>query len=423
MRRLLPSIFRLLLSGKTSPFVFEAQEVALPPNPSSINLYIHLPFCRHICPFCPYVKELYNPESSAAYQRALIKELEGYRERWGEVNVDSVYFGGGTPSLTPEIIGETLDWIRGNFRLGGEVGVEVHPRDATSSVLKSLKDSGVNMVSLGVQTFNDRRLKVLGRDYDSKLAREACRRAMGAGFASVDIDLIFALPGQSVAEVEADISSALELGADQISAYPLIFFAYMPFRRELERTKASLPGRRAEREMLKAVVKATSAAGYQRTSVWSFNKPGARRYTTVTKDSFVGVGVGASTMMGEYFSVNTFSLPEYIGAAKNGLKPALATKLDDRDKLAYWLFWRCYDLAIDRGKLRGLFGRGLPFPIKGLLPLLGLLGVIEHKGDTVHLTERGAYLFHLIEKEYTHAYLEKLWGACLEEAWPQRVVI
>ena len=197
MRRLLPSIFRLLFSGKASPFVFEPQEVMLPSNPSSINLYIHLPFCRHICPFCPYVKEVYDPKQSAAYQRALIKELKGYRGRWGEVKVDSVYFGGGTPSLTPEIIGETLDWIKGNFRLNNEIGVEVHPRDATSPVLKSLKDSGVNMVSLGVQTFNDRRLKVLGRDYNSKLAREACRRVLGAGFSTVDIDLIFALPARA----------------------------------------------------------------------------------------------------------------------------------------------------------------------------------------------------------------------------------
>ena len=115
MRHLLPQILRLLLSGKTSPFVFEPQEVVLPPKPSSINLYIHLPFCRQLCPFCPYVKAVYDPESSAAYQRALIKELEGYRGRWGEVNVESVYFGGGTPSLTPEIVGETLEWISGEL--------------------------------------------------------------------------------------------------------------------------------------------------------------------------------------------------------------------------------------------------------------------------------------------------------------------
>lgn len=423
MRRLLPKVLRLLLSGKTSSFVFEPQEVVLPPEPSGINLYIHLPFCRRLCPFCPYVKEPYDPKQSAAYQRALIKELEGYRGRWGEVKADSVYFGGGTPSLTPEIVCDTLEWLRENFRLGGEIGVEVHPRDATGSVLKSLKGSGVNMVSLGVQSFNNRLLKVLGRDYDSDLAKEACGRVLGVGFAAVDIDLIFAIPDQSVEDVEADIGYALGLGADQISAYPLMFFDYMPFKSEMEKAKADMPGWRAERDMLKAAVKTASAAGYRRTSIWSFNKPGAMRYTTVTKDSFVGVGVGASTMMGDYFSMNTFSLPEYIGAAGRGLKPALATKLDDRDKLAYWLFWRCYDLAIDTVKLKGLFGRGLPSPIRGLLPLLKGLGVIERKGETVYLTERGAYLFHLIEKEYTHAYLERLWGACLKEAWPKRVVI
>jgi oxygen-independent coproporphyrinogen-3 oxidase len=423
MRRLLPQIFRLLLSGKTSSFVFEPQEVTLPPNPSGINLYIHLPFCRQLCPFCPYVKAVYDPESSAAYQRALIKELEGYRGRWGNASVESVYFGGGTPSLTPEIIGETLEWLKRNFHLGGEIGVEVHPLDATNSVLKSLRDSGVNMVSLGVQSFNDQLLKALGRDYDSNLAKEACQRVLGAGFATVDIDLIFAIPGQSVDELEDDIGYAVALGADQLSAYPLMFFAYMPFRQKLERAKAEMPGWWAEREMLKVAVKAASAAGYRRTSIWSFNKPEARRYTTVTKDSFVGVGVGASTMMGDYFSVNTFSLPEYIRATAKGLKPALAAKLDDRDKLAYWLFWRCYDLAIDTGKLKQLFGRGLPFPIRGLLPLLKGLGVIERRGDTIYLTESGAYLFHLIEKEYTHAYLERLWGACLKEAWPKRVVI
>lgn len=423
MKYLLPRIFRLLLSGKANPFVFEAQEVTLPPKPQSINLYIHLPFCRQICPFCPYVKAPYDPKQSAAYQRALIKELEGYKQRWGEVNVASVYFGGGTPSLTPEIVGQTLEWLRGNFRLGDEVGVEVHPRDVTDSVLKSLKDSGVNMVSLGVQTFNDYLLKVLGRDYTAELAKEACQRVLGMGFDTVDIDLIFALPGQSADEVKDDIGYALNLSADQISAYPLMFFAYMPFRRELERTKTVLPGWRAERAMLNAIVAMTSAAGYRRTSIWSFNKPEARRYTTVTNESFLGVGVGASTMMGDYFSLNTFSLPEYIKGTEKGLKPALATKLDERDKLAYWLFWRGYDLAIDTGRLKALFGRDLLFSIKCLLPLLGLLGLAKRKGDIIRLTDRGAYLFHLIEKEYTHAYLERLWGACLKEAWPQRVEI
>ena len=175
--------------------------------------------------------------------------------------------------------------------------------------------------------------------------------------------------------------------------------------------------------MLKTAVKTASEAGYRRTAVWSFSKPQAMRYTTVTKESFVGIGVSATTIMGDYFSVNTFSVPEYIRTADKGLRPALATRLDTRDKMAYWLFWRGYDLAIDTEKLKPTFDRGLPFHIQGLLSLLGLLGAAKREGDTFYLTEGGAYLFHLIEKEYTHAYLERLWGACLKEAWPRRVVI
>jgi coproporphyrinogen III oxidase-like Fe-S oxidoreductase len=423
MRPLLPQILRLLVSGKTGPFIFEPQPVARPKNPASINLYIHIPFCRQLCPFCPYVKEVYDPETSAAYQRALIKELESYRGLWGEVNVESVYFGGGTPTLTPEIVTETLAWLKGNFNLGSEIGVEVHPLNASDSLLKSFKESGVSLVSLGIQSFNNRLLKVLGRDYDGKLAKEACQRVLGAGFATVDLDLIFAIPTQTREEVKADINYACELGAEQISTYPLIFFAYLPFRRQLDRAKAALPGWREEREMLRTVVKTASEAGYQRTAVWSFGRPQSARYTTVTKESFVGIGVSATTMMGDYFSVNTFSVAEYIRTADQGLRPALAIKLDTRDKLAYWLFWRSYDLAIDTAKLKGMFDIGLPSNIKGVLSLLSRLGAVKRQGDTFYLTERGAYLFHLIEKNYTHAYLERLWEACLKEAWPQKVVI
>jgi len=423
MRPLIPQILRLLVSGKTGPFVFEPQPVILPAKPSNINLYIHLPFCRQLCPFCPYVKEVYDPETSAAYQRALIKELESYRGLWGEVKVDSVYFGGGTPTLTPEIVTGTLDWLRGNFRLGGEIGVEVHPLNATDSVLKSLKNSGVNLVSLGIQSFNDRLLKVLGRDYDSKLAEEACRRVLEAGFATADIDLIFAIPTQTIEEVRADIEYACELGVDQISTYPLLYFSYAPLRRRLHKARVTTPPWWVERQMLGAIVRKTQEAGYRRTAVWSFSKPQSARYTTVTKESFVGIGVSATTVIGDYFSVNTFSVPEYIRTADKGLRSALATRLDTRDKMAYWLFWRLYDLTIDTDKFKAIFDRGLPHHIQGLLSLLSLLGAAKRQGDTFYLTERGAYLFHLIEKEYTHAYLERLWGAGLKEAWPKRVVI
>ena len=423
MRPLLPQILRLLFPGRKGPFVFERQPVAWPTKISSINLYIHLPFCRQLCPFCPYMKEVYDPALSAAYQKALLKELDGYRQLWGDINIESVHFGGGTPSMTPEIIERTLSWIAGNFHLGGEVGVEVNPLDATGSTLKSLKESGVNLVSLGVQSFNDRLLGRLGRDYDGKLAKEACQRAIGAGFATVDADLIFAISTQSLPEVESDVATAGELGVDQISTYPLLYFSYAPMRRQLRKVGMATPPWWLERRMLAAIVKKTQEAGYRRTSIWSFNKPEAMRYTTVTRDAFVGIGASGTSKIGDYFKLNTFSVAEYIKAVKEDSPLALATKLDAGDRMAYWFFWRTYDLAVNTSTFQSIFGQNLPYRVRALLYLLELLGMTRRRGDTIHFTERGAYLFHLIEKEYTHAYLETMWDACLQEAWPRRVVL
>ncbi|MCK4369298.1 MAG: radical SAM protein [Dehalococcoidales bacterium] len=413
----------MLFPGRKGPFVFERQPVILPAKPASLNLYIHLPFCRQLCPFCPYMKEVYDPAVSAAYQEALLQELESYRRLWGDVNIESVYFGGGTPSMTPEIIERTLSWIAGNFHLGHEVGVEVNPLDAHPAVISSFKNSGVSLVSLGVQSFHDRLLGLLGRDYDGKLARQASERLLQAGFATVDADLIFAIPTQSRQEVEADVETACELGVDQISTYPLLYFSYAPLRKQLHQARVTTPSWWLERQMLAAIVKKTQEAGYRRTSIWSFNRPETIRYTTVTKDAFVGIGAGATSKIGDYFKLNTFSVAEYIKAMAEGSPLALATKLDAGDKMAYWFFWRVYDLDIDTSTFQSIFGQDLPRRVRALLSLLKLLGMTQRRGNTIRLTEMGAYIFHLIEKEYTHAYLETMWQACLQEAWPQRVVL
>jgi oxygen-independent coproporphyrinogen-3 oxidase len=423
MRPLLPKILRQLFPGGKDSFVFERQPVTVPDKPESLNLYIHLPFCRQLCPFCPYMKEVYTPAAGTAYQEALLQELEGYRRLWGRVNIESVYFGGGTPSMTPGIIERTLAWLAANFRLGHEVGVEVHPVDANPAVIGTLKNSGVSLASLGVQSFNDRLLGILGRDYDSKLAYQASQRLLGAGFDTVDIDLIFAVPTQSLKEMEADVETVLELGAGQLSTYPLLYFSYAPLRKRLHQNKISTTPWWRERQMLETIAHRTREAGYQRTSIWSFNQPETIRYTTVTRDSFIGIGAGATSKIGDYFKLNTFSVAEYIKAVKEGSPLALATRLNAGDKMAYWFFWRSYDLAIDTDAFHSLFGQELPRPVRALLSLLELLGLAERQGSTIRLSGMGAYLSHLIEKEYTHAYLETMWNACLEEAWPRRVVL
>jgi len=319
-----------------------------------------------------------------AYKEALIRELDSYRRLWGNVKIGSVYIGGGTPSLTPEVVQEVLTWIDRNFTLGNEIGVEVHPLEINRSVLDSFRNSGVTMASLGVQSFNDRLLKLLGRNYNGRLARDASEFLLGAGLTTVDIDLIFAIPSQTLDEVKNDLRCACELGANQVSTYPLIPLSYTPLGQQVRQKKVTMPNWRRERRMLKALVEEASHAGYQRTAIWSFNKP---------------------------------------GAVRDGSPIALVTELNLADQMAYWLFWRCYDLAIDTNIPRAIFGRDLPGYYKGYLSMLKVLGLIRKKENTIHLMQRGAYIFHIIEKIYTRTYLDTLWAACIQEAWPEKVTL
>ena len=421
MRSPLPSLLRMLFPGRHSTFVFARPGESLLPPQGPQNLYVHLPFCRSICAFCPYVKQVHDAETASAYGDALLRELQRYHDAWGEMSFTSVYFGGGTPSMTPELVESVLSWLRRGGQLVGEVGVEVHPPDAMPDTVGRLRDIGVTLVSLGVQTFNDRLLALLGRGYHASRARNACEQVLSAGFKAVDIDLIFALPGQTVAEVAEDATTAIALGADQVSAYPLIQFSDTPLAALLKSGGTSLPPASTERRMLDALVGQARASGYERSSIWSFNLPDAPRYTTVTRESFLGIGAGASSCLGDQFRVNTFSVHDYIEATYAGNPAALGTRMNDGDRMAYWLFWRCYDTVIDTARFREQFGCDIPAAVSAALRAFSALGFVRQEGPSFRLTDRGAYLFHLLEKEYTHSYLETLWSICRREAWPEAV--
>jgi oxygen-independent coproporphyrinogen-3 oxidase len=425
MSHLLPGLLGTLFPGASRSYAFKEQEIALPTEPGRLNLYVHLPFCRSICPFCPYVKEVYHAGTAAAYGEALLAELELLHRCWGStLEVESVYFGGGSPSLTPQIIQKVMEFVGGRFRFEGEAGVEIHPLDALPGVLSSLKAGGITMASLGVQTFNPRLLALLGRGYSGDQALEACRRVLAAGFESTDIDLLTALPGQSLEEAAVDIETAIGAGFPQLSVYPLIPFEYAPLSRSLAENGLKMPSARMERKMLEHALSLTRSAGYQRSSIWSFNKPGSRRYTTVTRDSFLGIGAGAASRTEDSFFLNTFNTAEYIRRMGEGRSAAtLSVRLKQADRMAWWLFWKCYDTRIDLEAFRRMFGVELPGRIETMLRLGALLGLTRREGRSYSLSDRGAYLFHLVEKEYTHAYLEKMWQACLSDASPREVVL
>ncbi len=425
MSHLLPALLARLFPGASHSYTFKEQEAVLPAEPGPLSLYVHLPFCRQLCPYCPYVKEIYQAGTAAAYGKALLADLERLHRTWGStLEVESVYFGGGSPSLTPEIIEEVMAFVGSRFRFKGEAGVEIHPLDALPGVLGSLRASGITLASLGVQTFNQRLLALLKRGYDAETALEACRRVTEAGFESADIDLLTALPGESIEEAALDVETAISAGFHQLSVYPLIPFGYVPLARSLAENGLKMPSAGTERRMLETAVSIARSAGYERSSIWSFNKPGSRRYTTVTRDSFLGIGAGAASRIGDFFFLNTFDTAEYIRRMGEGISAAtLSVRLTEADRMAYWLFWRCYDTRIDLVSFRKLFGAQIPGRIRAMLRLSAALGFTRRERHSYRLSDSGAYFFHLVEKEYTHAYLEKMWQACLSQAAPCEVVL
>ncbi|MFC1909834.1 radical SAM protein [Chloroflexota bacterium] len=155
LQTLLPRALRLLFPGIKVSFVFDRRDIMLPQQPEGINLYVHLPFCRNICHFCPYVRIPYNAELSSVYQKTILRELESYKRIWGDIQIESVYFGGGTPSLTPEIVETTMSWLASNFHLNNEAGIEIHPLDVDKTTIRIIKDCGITKASLGVQSYNE----------------------------------------------------------------------------------------------------------------------------------------------------------------------------------------------------------------------------------------------------------------------------
>ena len=351
----------------------------------------------------------------------------------------SVYFGGGTPLTMPWALKSIIDRVRPYLIPGADIAVEIHPRDVTAKTMDWLRQIGFTMVSLGIESFSQSTLDILGRGYDSKLACQALDLVLNAGFKTVNVDLITCIPGQSMKEILADFQGLLDLNVDQISAYPLMDFPFTSLKSSYSPLK--------QRRVLSSIAVLGQAQGYRRSSVWTWTKPTATKYTSITRETCLGLGAGAATYYDGYFGLNTFDVASYIGALSVDRAPtALYSNLTPEESALYWLFWRCYEGEIDLTAPQ--IGR-----IKNLLPLINTartFGLVEVEpgsvfkgpilGDTlyaprkgtssaygepgiVRLTEKGFALFHLVERHYTRSYIGRLWQECHNSPFPPAMVL
>lgn len=415
---MLTHALRLVLAHQVRPFTFQPAPGDLPDlDVPNLGVYVHIPFCETLCPFCPYFKTRYDPRAAGPFVEALLAEIDlvGRRCLPRGRPITSIYFGGGSPALLAGHLAAINARIRAHFRLAGDAGVELHPRDVRPGLPETLVDAGFNMVSLGVQSFSPRLLETLGRsgeDPAPPLAALARR-----GFDAIDVDLIFGIPGQSGEELRADFLRAAGEGATQISTYPFIDFSYARNRRKPL-------GRRGKRRLLSTLLETAEEAGFVRTSVWTFGRKGRPRYSSVTRDNFVGFGPSATSLGRDHFKVNTFSVDAYAACVGEGRLPtALKMPFSARSRGLYWLFWNCYNGEISASVYRELFGRSLRRDFGASLAAGTALGVLARSGDVWSLTGHGSYLFHLVEQAYTHQYIDKTWRHSMRTPWPDALYL
>lgn len=295
-------------------------------TPNKAGIYIHIPFCVKKCNYCAFLSGPAGPEVRQEYVNHLIEEI---RLRSREVpEADTIYFGGGTPSLlTPEQIGHILEEVRKAFRIaeGAEVTLEANPGTLTEESLAGYGNAGINRLSMGVQSMDDRRLRYLGRIHTAEEVRRDVKMAREAGFRNINLDLIFAIPGTDVSDAMEDLEAIAALEPEHISFYSLQLEEGTSFFRDFEAGKLREVPDETDREMYHRGIQALREKGYRHYEISNFARPGYEsrhnsKYWNMAE--YVGLGLGASSYTGHRRMVNETDLKAY-------------SEMLDRGKLAF----------------------------------------------------------------------------------------
>ena len=258
--------------------------------------YVHIPFCSHICYYCDFAKVLMTGQPVEAYIDELLKEYDSY----GISSLKTLYIGGGTPSVLPaDQLEKLLTHLTKNLDLEEleEFTVEANPSDLTDEVLAVLADSPVNRISLGVQSFDNKLLKKIGRTHTEAEVYSSIERLRAAGFENITIDLIYGLPNQTMEMVERDVQKFLELDLPHVALYSLILEDHTVFMNRQRRGRLRLPSDDRNADMYEYIIETLTAKGYSHYEVSNFGKIGYESKHNMTywdNAEYYGVGAGAS---------------------------------------------------------------------------------------------------------------------------------
>ncbi|MGC8834630.1 MAG: radical SAM family heme chaperone HemW [Armatimonadota bacterium] len=366
------------------------------------GIYIHIPFCMRKCPYCDFNSYTAAGRDIDAYVQALLLEMRLVKNSLSHnlPTFGSVYFGGGTPTVLPASnLISILDSIRSFFPISSdaEITVEANPGTVSPESLAQLRSAGFNRLSLGVQSLENRFLRALGRIHTAEQAMESFVWARRAGFTNISIDLIYALPGQSIDDWRADLGCALNLHPEHISAYALTIEPGTPFWRRREKGKLQLPNEDEELEMERLAEGMLCSGGYERYEVSNYAKPGYRsRHNQMYWRNwpYLGFGAGAASYWDGERRINIKQPSAYARVVGRGRLPvAEAERLPPLKAAGEMLMLGLRMLeGIDSADVKRRFGVDVLSAFASEVERMKTLGLLQVDGTRLKLTPRGLLL-------------------------------
>ncbi|MGB9726710.1 MAG: radical SAM family heme chaperone HemW [Minisyncoccia bacterium] len=372
-----------------------------------ISIYVHIPFCPTICPFCKFNISKYEPLIYQKYLGVLKKEISLFKNHPDLRNriVTAIYFGGGTGSmLTPTDIDAILNLISKIFKLSDktEITVECHPSTVNANKLKEYKKAGVNRVSLGIQSFQDQNLRNIGRNHSAEQNEKLLKDALKIGFNCVAMDLMYRLPNQDFENLKFDLNKIKKLSPDGVSVYSL-----EPEATPLERKTSEMPSEEIDREMFYFIGDFLESIGYHRFMQPDFSKPGKEcKYVLnawkAPQQLMIGFGAGANThYFGNHVWANVYPIKSYIEALENGYFPGvMGIEVPLKELKAKYMVLGVRHLSVEKASFERMFKEKINDIYSAKIKELKKLGWIVEENDCYKITREGFYYIDNISKTF-----------------------
>ncbi len=367
------------------------------------SAYVHIPFCTQICYYCDFSKVFIKNQPVDSYLEHLIKEYHSYDIK----KLRTLYIGGGTPTaLSAPQLAFLLEKLTDKLDLSylEELTIEANPGDLDEEKIAVLKDSPVNRVSLGVQTFNDRMLKQIGRSHSEKDIYENIANLKKAGFDNISIDLIYALPKQTMEDVKTNVAKAIALDIPHMSLYSLILENHTVFMNRMRRGKLPLPKEDLEAEMFEYIIAELEKAGFEHYEISNFSKPGFEsRHNLMYWDNaeYYGIGAGASGYVDGVRYKNHGPIRHYLQAVEAGNARVQEEALTLNEKMEEEMFLGLRKKSgVSKKRFEEKFGLSFEDQYGAVVAKLTEQGLLVPDRDIVRMTKQGLFLGDTVAEKF-----------------------